>query len=1756
MNKHYVQNGSPGSVPAPARRKIRSSVTGLMLMVAMLLSVHTIRAQAPTITYTSADGLTKGYGSSALVVKVVFNGPCTGARVRIGHPPGVSYVTGTVSKVSGTPALGIAYDAGSSTPQSPVFDITGTITTGSEIEFTLNRKADCAAAAGGGFDSVYVTFTGSCTNSAMINPDDLNARNYQVYSPALSITPDPAPVTNAVIGTAVTRTHTITNGGNGATDTVRFYIVYPGGAVVNTAAANAITANGTSFTPSSTSGDTLFYKIAGPALFGGDARLDNSETVTITEPVRVTACGTPANATVLGAGWGRDPANACHWSNASSAVTMANGAANVQVRRHRLVQPTNFCQSAIYEVVLYNGGTETVAGAGTAFDIIQQFGFNYGESSNPVRAQLVLKDIEILNGPGSWQPLTYTAGSASAPAVVDFSNAANYGFSSSGLTDANGNGRYNDLKVGDSVTLRFKVDYTCAPGCNATNKSGAPYYKTSYTNMCGTSPVTPLMAGSSATNPGGLAGNAAQGEIINRNLVGMPIVSGPTDIADGETAIIKLTGSRDFSTNIVNSATVCATNHIVLRIAVPKGFGIGAGSGFFTGPGNAAGAALVSATLITGVTMDTLVFVGQKTNGNYREGFHFEAPLALSCAGYVPGAAPITYTIDYICDAGCGCAEQWYCGNIPLTPHCGTCTEGGLTITRANLSRTTGGYTSATSGTFVDVSALTEAQLKYMMPGDTVQGTFTGKMINGTAAPFTAHHFRMSYTAPGSAVVLQLAGTAVYEIWRGGLPAGGSTVMAASVNTVASGIHTMEYDLSAFALQPGDSVIIKPRFVVQDNGSLATAPAPLSNLRMIYFSKNVANPAAEYNCDSYSAEAYPYRSVPALSSGTQDISNTGCNTYTITTTVSSTGASFDVYPGELRNAVLLDSIKIEILNGDFFAPSGTSLSAFGQTASEGLPVNNFDLMPYAATSPNGKTRVFVNDGTWPKSEAQNSNVSYNISTRLINGCSSLPTGHVRLSYYMRRNGHAQDGSFTVVTTPSGSQNFNKPVHNTMPSVNITALNSPVQGTSTLQYWDIRLANTTNINAPNAWFALETAGTGVVVDNVVTWPGNVPVPAEGTYGGGNAWYKASPNNIANATSTQMYRVYFRYNSCGPDSIQVKAGWNCSGYPASPLDFPCTAGSTYLNVVPEPSQVQLSVSRQPGGGSTVNLCSTDSVLLVINSAQAAHLNAVNLTFTPPVGVSIPAAIPVEYPLGSGLYENVPVTVAGRIYTINVSAHSGISANGMPGTAAAPASADRQAKVKVDFSTSCDFVSGNSFRFNAWAARPCGQPATGSGTEVNTDAVLITGATAPGSAGMTLDFGAATATGCGNAVTLSSTITPTSIGSSVTDTVVYTLPAGLVYAGNPSAGITPVISGSTVKIGMPVVAASTPVPFSFDVVAGGGGCGNASVTATYNRAIGGLTCGVTTCAASAVVIANGSSPAITLQKPSLGISNVVLTGGFFRPGQSYTAAVSISNSSSTAAPAATYIVEAFCGSSSIPFDAQVFAPAVAASGMATGTMAFSVPAVVCHTGDQVTYRIRPLTATGTQQCLCSEASYLSSEALPVKLISFNAYKKGHTALLQWATATEQDNKGFEVQHSADGSSWSNIGFVRSKAAGGNSSSRQDYTFTHGKPVDGTNLYRLKQSDLNGRHEYSPVRMVSFGKDEGITIYPNPVTDMVRVEGLSGESRIRVYDVTGRLVAEQRADSSAVEISLIHLGEGVYHIHILGTDGTLTTRKIVKAR
>jgi hypothetical protein len=97
----------------------------------------------------------------------------------------------------------------------------------------------------------------------------------------------------------------------------------------------------------------------------------------------------------------------------------------------------------------------------------------------------------------------------------------------------------------------------------------------------------------------------------------------------------------------------------------------------------------------------------------------------------------------------------------------------------------------------------------------------------------------------------------------------------------------------------------------------------------------------------------------------------------------------------------------------------------------------------------------------------------------------------------------------------------------------------------------------------------------------------------------------------------------------------------------------------------------------------------------------------------------------------------------------------------------------------------------------------------------------------------------------------------------------------------------------------------------------------------------------------------------------------------------------------------------------------------------------------------------------------------ALPLQWRSFTAAKQQENVLLEWSTFSEQNSRNFIIQTSTNGRTWNSMVTL---SAAGTSSSIRNYNYLHTSPATGYNYYRIIETDIDGKYNYSLVRTVLF--------------------------------------------------------------------------------
>lgn len=183
-----------------------------------------------------------------------------------------------------------------------------------------------------------------------------------------------------------------------------------------------------------------------------------------------------------------------------------------------------------------------------------------------------------------------------------------------------------------------------------------------------------------------------------------------------------------------------------------------------------------------------------------------------------------------------------------------------------------------------------------------------------------------------------------------------------------------------------------------------------------------------------------------------------------------------------------------------------------------------------------------------------------------------------------------------------------------------------------------------------------------------------------------------------------------------------------------------------------------------------------------------------------------------------------------------------------------------------------------------------------------------------------------------------------------------------------------------------------------------------------------------------------------------------------------------------------------------------------------------------------------------------------IPVELTSFAANVSDGKVKLSWTTASEKNNRGFEIQRS-NGSEFSTLTFVEGK---GTTTERQSYSFVDDNPGFGVVKYRLKQIDFNGTYTYSNVIEVDVTSPMTFDLaqnYPNPFNPTTTIRytiAKAANVSLVIYNVLGEeiltLVNNQFTEPGIYNVvfDASNLASGTY-IYRLTADEFVMTKKMV---
>ena len=1034
--------------------------------------------------------------------------------------------------------------------------------------------------------------------------------------------------------------------------------------------------------------DTII--ITGADMPGGNNLFDYGETIILSETVKLVGC-TNGQSTI-NATWG------CYGDYCASyfaypSVSTATGVPLIDISFTGNNKGWGFIDnSGFIEFTVTNNGT----GAGIAYDLVTLGGFSSsGTVYYPNNNWHNEVDSFSVNGNYLSSAYNYATGAINGQYAYYF----NYTYTFDpdgpgvGIEDVDGDGLFDDLPVGNSVTVKAHTYYnwqeailtipygsTCGRGW--TNNAWQGFrYGYDLTDQCSSQPGATWV-----TNTNLLLFMTANTNTLEHTI--------PADIYDGTTVWME----QLVSTNTKVDDDGCPNDSVIYIVNLPDGVVIGGGTSTFKG-----------------VTMGTPLIVGNTATfflnkNKVKSGGRFNIPLQINCAVPHDPTGTIETSLKFWCDKTNYPARffTYWCSDSPVFGiQCppGSCLDPYLAD--FFVERTTMGWTD----NHLSHKANSETpgiQLDHALARDSIRIVALGSLSS-------------------------LTDSLCFELQHDNLPGGWSNQLFFDYISDTLEFYDLESNTWIICPNPGPEI---------SNGSTSKLTLNLSALTLqggcLEDYSFGAGDSVRYiiNGQVRNVTKAQWETVPGfrahfygVESGQKEFCNDRGSTFSIlgsnypflykTPTIPNNIEGCDdlhfngqihryldicsneiTFPNEVRPYLVLDSIKYSLPEG-FVYQTGTAVHLYrnidGSLSSEAI------ADPIIEYTNNQVNLLFVRDKSWSYSAYIDCNKNQDRIDFYANAsCHSTSP----ILYQVTTSGRYQFYTDGIGISQSATEAANKPY--TPAEIAMTPLITTAEGIYDTAYWEVRLCNQTNIDSENNWLAFENASNGIEITELIDitdpeFP--IPIPAT-SYGPGNSWAQLGAidgNNCA------IYQIRATYSNCNSDSLFVRHAFNCVGYPINPeLGYPptaysCNEISTYLHLEPTDVNLNLLVVSPPN---PVLLCDTLTYEAEVTNTLLSYGYNLAVTLVLPPGVSVTnSSSEFSYPYTIGTYVtiddplNLPLGSNQWVYNLSSDPNA---VQLLKGIDSIP---NNGYKLRFRTLTDCDLISGTSIKVTASASNACG-------------------------------------------------------------------------------------------------------------------------------------------------------------------------------------------------------------------------------------------------------------------------------------------------------------------------------------------------------------------------------------------------------------------------------------------------------------------
>lgn len=1187
-------------------------------------------------------------------------------NISIQFPEGVTYIPGSLIGTGSS-------ESDISNLNLPVFDLSN-LAVGRSLSFNVSIKAGCSSLSStSSFSNEYnLTYGG--------NTEFYESPPYNILIPSIAIASTINDDFTGSVRDIYTRSFTIANTGFGAVDSLIFVDNFPAGlTILNTSVGN-ITITGNQAQIWLTAAD--FQNIG-----DGDIFFESGEEIIIEEEIEITDCEVGTSS--LSVSWGCD-GNICR-DFLFFAETSVSGEPPALSASFGRTQNASFCTEGEVNMTVENTAPN-VAGA-TAFNIILEPGIGNVAESEIIGRNLcyTLNDF-LINGVAVTFDTTNFAGYG-----LDLSQLTSDPDGPGGLSDLDGDGQFDDLAPGETFDISFHTLYDVA--CLECETASLPQ--------------VPVRMGQIYKNECGASYFDIENSDTYKQNIGIATIEDNVQFEyfSGDTALF----SFSFKKQIQSFVNGCQNPETTIKLKIPQ---------------------LISFTDFTPPTFNdlpvnynlsndtlTLDFAGLP-NGDMDVYFLISCDSALlssnqpcQLTGTTPTVNVLEYNVEFKCsDTGCNDPVTIFCGStVPFFASCqsGSTPSSAVNVFDFSATRTTLGWADTTLTTLVSPTD-SSLNLNTGMSFDIVRfdisavaigtGNFNSSKLRifhfpeGNNSVFTYIRDEFTFFDSETSQIINCKDTSTNvsseELYLG--------LFAADIELEK---HFTSGCLSGLNFTDGDTI----KYSVYVKLEHAALPAKLSNLKGLSAGIVFEDGGESLLC---SKRRFPFQILRALSifKLDRDANFRNCDNITITANLrqgANNSVDSDPFPNEIRPVSDFDSIVIKLPVGANLIPNSSRILYEHLDAGSQIATSSFALNEPEITQADSSIYLKYRNTNFPVVDFITGLTQNQLTFDLASDC------RIKSDFSI-----SAEASYKLFTYPSFldaprsvSIVDERSIRSTPPRKKLSVSSQSFVKNTNRVFWDIEICNNSNDSLTQIsenWIAAEIEGQNLNLFSLfdITDPAAPRPIFLSPFGSKNdKWGKVG---AISGTECRTYRLTAEYNDCIIDSVLIKSGFDCSGYPVDPLigyQTPAPVGSLPASyscednvdensvvLIPRNPEFQFELLKEPADLS--NLCEplTYEVRILNTQTGPAFDMNVAISFPPGAGMTIvPGSTEFQYPADEPFQSaGDPVNTPGtNDFIWDISAFNQVlNDRGLTGTFDQPLN---EIILRFQVTTNCDFLPG---------------------------------------------------------------------------------------------------------------------------------------------------------------------------------------------------------------------------------------------------------------------------------------------------------------------------------------------------------------------------------------------------------------------------------------------------------------------------------